>query len=367
MKSSNKYTIFVLSFVLLSLVLTDTRKKKIKAESKYFGEVISGPYKRSYGIDFIPLASFSYCSLEQMKTDECCSNSLPLDFTLEMAEQVPQDNYTFAVLKNDVKRQIVISLTGTKEYQQLAKQGYNSNLVSFGDPKYRMNILSYFNTIFTQVKQKLKPKLLELNSKYPTYQYIFTGHSLGGAMSSIFALDSAMEKYVNVSANSPVLLNYASPRVGNYVFASYVMKHVPVIYRIVRQGDPVVSVPPCSTSLFSIFSKCNNKLGFNGFSKNGRVFNYNTVPNDNGYWHIGGLINYTNDMKSFTDCGKEFSENHPNSKCVSNPKLSVSDHTSYLDKSVSGVCQGARRYLLSKRVLKQFKRKGMKKTKLRQF
>jgi hypothetical protein len=360
MKSCNKYTIFVLIFVLLSLVLTETRKKKIKAKTNDFREVIKGPYQQSYGKEFIPLASFSYCSLTQMKTDECCSNSLPLDFKVEMAEQVSQDNYTFAVLKNDVRKQIVISLTGTKQYQQLAKQGYNSNLVSFGDPKYKMNILSYFNTIYTQVKEKLKPKLLQLKSKHPTYQYIFTGHSLGGAMSTIFALDSALEGYVNVNYNSPALINYASPRVGNYVFASYVMKHVPVIYRIVRQGDPVVSVPPCSTSLFSIFSKCKNKLGYSGFKNNEKVFNYQTVPDDNGYWHIGGLINYTNDMSSFTDCGKEFSENHPNSKCNLNPKLSVTDHTSYLDQQVSGVCQGARRYLLSKRVLKQFKRKTMK-------
>jgi hypothetical protein len=317
--------------------------------------IISGKYKKEYGKEFITLASFSYCSYRQMYNGFCCRNALPKHYKLAFVGKIKQDNYTFAILVSPKLKRIVISLTGSKQYQQLAKQGYNSNSVSFGDPKYRMFILSNFNTIFTQVKEKLKPELLKLKSKYSTYQYIFTGHSLGGAMSTIFALDSVMEKYVKVSSNSPVLINYASPRVGNYVFASYVMKHVPVIYRIVRQGDPVVSVPPCNTSILNVYSKCKNNLGLKSFKNNGNVFKTNTVTEDKGFWHIGGLINYTNKMTKFTDCGKNFSENHPKKECNSNSVLNEINHTSYFDKTVYGVCQGARRFLLSSKLLKNLK------------
>jgi hypothetical protein len=330
-------------------------KNKLKSNYKIQSNIISGKYKKEYGTEFIPLASFSYCSYRQMYNGFCCRNALPKHYKIGFVGEIIQDKYTFAILVSQKLKRVVISLSGTKDYQQLAKQGLNSNLVSFGDPKYKMYILSYFNTIYTQVKEKLKPELLKIKSKYFTYQYIFTGHGLGGAMSTIFALDSAMEKYVNVSANSPVLLNYASPRVGNYIFASYVMKRVPRVYRIVREGDPIISVPPCSNSILNIYSKCKNKLRLKSFKNNGIIFKPKSVPEDKGFWHIGGLINYTNDMSKFTDCGKIYSENHPKKECNLKPLMNVSNHASYLDKTVYGVCQGARRYLLSSKLLKKLK------------
>ena len=110
--------------------------------------------------------------------------------------------------------------------------------------------------------------MLTLKSKYPNYQYIFTGHSLRAAMATIFALDSVLEGYVTQTLTSPALITYASPRVGNIYLAHNVMLRVPVIFRIVRSGDPVTHVPPCSL----IFS-CKNSLNLNKFQKNDKKIN----------------------------------------------------------------------------------------------
>jgi hypothetical protein len=231
-----------------------------------------------------------------------------------------------------------------------------------------MYISKYFNTVYTQVKEVLVPKLKELLAKYPKYQYIFTGHSLGGAMSTIFSLDAVLDKYVYVKDGfSPVLLNYASPRVGNFVFAAYVMKYVPIIYRIVRTGDPVVSIPPCGGLLTAIMSvavstKCTNGLGLENFSDISKAF-VSSIPVDKKYWHTAGMINYSNDMKKFIDCGKIWSENSTIDGCTLAPSMSVENHTNYLAQIVSGICQGASKYFFRKKVLKKLQKKNVKKQK----
>jgi hypothetical protein len=318
--------------------------------SKFKQAPITGLYKIQVGKDFIPLSSFSYCTEAQMTGGTCCENSLSKDYVLQLAATIKQDDFTYAILKNDKLKQIVITLTGTKKNIQLVKEAWYSNTVLLGDASKKMFISEYFFTVFTQAKVKIKPTLVDLNKRFPGYQNIFTGHSLGAAMATIFALDSVLDGYVTKTDSSPALINYASPRVGNYIFASQVMLNVPVIYRLVRDGDPVVSIPPCS-----YITRCSNKLGLENFT--GRLADVTgpTIPEDKGYWHIAGLILYDNSMTTFTDCGRVWSENNTDAKCVTSPTLSVDSHTYYLTKSVSGVCQGARKYLFSKKVLKQFK------------
>jgi hypothetical protein len=337
--------------------------ERSKRRSKVKQAAITAPYTRQIGKDFIPLASFSYCTETQMANGKCCENSLPKDYIVDLSGKVVQDDYTFAILRSDVKQRVVISLTGTKANTQLLKEAWYSNSVVFGDPAKKMYISNYFKVVFDQVKAVIKPKLLLLKKAYPAYQYIFTGHSLGGAMSTIFAVDSVLDGYVAKTATSPALINFASPRVGNFVFASYVMLNVPVIFRVVRDGDPVVSIPPCSYVM-----KCSNGLGKEKFSNLLSDISGPAIPDDKGFWHIAGIIMYKNDMSEFEDCGRVWSENNANPKCVSKFSLGAENHTSYLMQSVSGVCQGAAKYLFSKKYLKQYlkaqKMKNLKKKKV---
>jgi hypothetical protein len=67
-----------------------------------------------------------------------------------------------------------------------------------------------------------------------------TGHSLGAALATLLALDVAL----NTSCSSPTSYTYASPRVGDHIFASAYNSVVPCTYRIANRQDIVPQVPP---------------------------------------------------------------------------------------------------------------------------
>ncbi len=72
---------------------------------------------------------------------------------------------------------------------------------------YTAEQASYAN-ILSQVKS--------LRSKYPTYQVVVTGHSLGAALATLTSIDLIHSGISNVR-----MFNYGSPRVGNTAFANY--------------------------------------------------------------------------------------------------------------------------------------------------
>lgn len=80
-----------------------------------------------------------------------------------------------------------------------------------------------------------------LRSKYPGYQTVATGHSLGGALATLCA--AQMKKVA--PAESVYLFTYGSPRVGDDGFAAFVdktfgWKH----YRVTHLNDPIPRLPP---------------------------------------------------------------------------------------------------------------------------
>jgi len=301
---------------------------------------------------FITFASYSYCSEDDMKNGKCCSNKLDKDWALVLSDTLKQDKYTYGILLNEKKKRIVVSMTGTKTNSQLLKEGLFSDMVPFGEKKDKMFISHYFNMIFQESKDKIKSKLEELKIKCPDCQIFFTGHSLGAAMATILSLDGIMSGYVTKTKTSPVLITYASPRAGNFLFAKRVTDQVPIHYRIARSGDPVTHVPPCG-----IVGKCKNSHG------DKLTADISEIKEDKTYWHPGGLILYDSDMNNYEICGKDYSENHPEKKCQIDKSMSVEKHTVYLGKSVGNFCAGAARYLMTKKRYQQYKKSLRRKLK----
>lgn len=74
----------------------------------------------------------------------------------------------------------------------------------------------------------------------PHKQVVFTGHSLGGALAALAALDTAY----NVPGKVVSCYTYGSPKVGNDSFVKNYNKRVPNTYRCVNGNDMVPSAPP---------------------------------------------------------------------------------------------------------------------------
>ena len=106
--------------------------------------------------------------------------------------------------------------------------------------------MKYFAEIYFELEKKNFNGILKrILTPYAGYQVIFLGHSLGGAMASIMALDAVLSKSIVKTKTSPMILTYGQPRTGNDIFANEVMKNIPIVFRVVREGDLVPNAPTC--------------------------------------------------------------------------------------------------------------------------
>jgi len=93
-------------------------------------------------------------------------------------------------------------------------------------------------TVYTRIREQLLPVVFLLQSKFPSYYIVTTGHSLGAALSILTAIDLVQQGYEEVE-----VWNFGCTRVGNEYFASYFDEFVPKTRRIVNQRDIVAHYP----------------------------------------------------------------------------------------------------------------------------
>ncbi|KAK7724966.1 hypothetical protein SLS63_008368 [Diaporthe eres] len=75
-------------------------------------------------------------------------------------------------------------------------------------------------------------------AEYPGYTLVVTGHSLGGAVGTLAAIELRNLGY------ACDLYTYGSPRVGNLALVKYVTNQVGAEYRATHFDDPVPRLPP---------------------------------------------------------------------------------------------------------------------------
>ena len=105
--------------------------------------------------------------------------------------------------------------------------------------QYGLVHAGYLNLMRRQISSLLLNAVNRLDPNVPCY---VTGHSLGGAVATL----AAMEIALNVPQIRPQLqlYTYASPRIGDRAFAQAHSQLIPNSYRIVNLSDSVPLVPP---------------------------------------------------------------------------------------------------------------------------
>jgi len=144
------------------------------------------------------------------------------------------------ILKNDQAKEIIISFRGTVPSDV-------NNLLEDADIKWtkvsslctKCKVSSGFYKAYMSLRDQIFDdfKSLYSQSKYHDYNIKITGHSLGGAMATIFAMYMVNQKYTFT------LITFGCPRVGNREFAQAVDHDIPHNYRNVFQWDVVPQVP----------------------------------------------------------------------------------------------------------------------------
>jgi triacylglycerol lipase len=135
------------------------------------------------------------------------------------------------------KREIIISFRGTEDITDFFK---DVELIQVNFP-FVPHVGKTHNG-FTKVYRKLVRNnvidtLVKLSNKKKLY---ITGHSLGGALATLCALDVA----VNTKFKAPILYTFGSPRVGNATFVSSFNSIIEESIRVENAYDMIPRFPP---------------------------------------------------------------------------------------------------------------------------
>ncbi len=94
---------------------------------------------------------------------------------------------------------------------------------------------------FTSIYASARGQIMSALKRLPVDKTLFiTGHSLGGALATLCAVDVA----ANTDHQSPHVFTYGSPRVGDPDFAKAFAKYVRSSFRIANLFDVVTHAPP---------------------------------------------------------------------------------------------------------------------------
>lgn len=95
-----------------------------------------------------------------------------------------------------------------------------------------------FHFAYKVVEKELLETVGPLLNKYPNASIIVSGHSLGGAMATISALELQLQ-FNKVSA----LYAFGCPRVGNIHFSQFLKLKIPERYRPIHNKDLFAHLP----------------------------------------------------------------------------------------------------------------------------
>ncbi|MFX0116099.1 MAG: lipase family protein [Candidatus Hodarchaeota archaeon] len=157
---------------------------------------------------------------------------------------------------HDSRNEIVVVFRGTEiKWRDLLTDAkflasgytYSSGIKGFfGRIFLRKRVHSGFLKAYRSVRSTMHEKVLEYVSGRPNDAKVFvTGHSLGGALATLCALD-LQEMFIkkNLDEIPITIYTFGSPRVGTKRFANYFNTKIPDSWRITNNEDIIPTVPP---------------------------------------------------------------------------------------------------------------------------
>lgn len=278
--------------------------------------------------------TMGYCTESNFRQGKCCASMFGKGKPWELVDAgAPEDDSlnSYLFFKSDKYKKVVFTFPGTKIVKQFLEELSGTKLVSLHQDFDGIGVNKYFNNKAKNLFKFIIEKNGKEIKKYSDYQFIFTGHSLGGSIATIIAYLMLEEKFIDYKLNEPVLYTIGQPRTGNPVFGVYIMNKVPHVFRIARKGDIVTSFPLCKLNILNF--KCNgfyrDSFGTIQELDNDYVFKKKPKPNG-GYWHLGGLYVMNEKMDTFEECDYDKGENI-GGNCSYKPKVNLERHLFYFD------------------------------------
>ncbi|KAE8648243.1 uncharacterized protein LOC101204368 isoform X1 [Cucumis sativus] len=162
-----------------------------------------------------------------------------------------------AIWRDFMRRKLVVAFRGTEQSRwkdlrtdlMLVPAGLNPERIS-GDFNEEIQVHSGFLSAYDSVRMRiisLIKKAIYYNddrAEPPVKWHVYvTGHSLGGALATLLALELSSSQLARHEAITVTMYNFGSPRVGNRQFAEIYNKKVKDSWRVVNHRDIIPTVP----------------------------------------------------------------------------------------------------------------------------
>lgn len=160
--------------------------------------------------------------------------------TLIESQDEGQTDTQAAVLEDSATKTLYLVFRGTeKGIDWINNFQFRQQIYPYGDES---TTAVRFHRGFMEAYFAVRDRLLEVVRNYPDYAITATGHSLGGALATIAALD-LQYNITQQTGQSINVYTYGSPRVGNEALVESFQRRVPDSHRFVYGWDIVTRVP----------------------------------------------------------------------------------------------------------------------------
>ncbi|KAJ3414304.1 hypothetical protein HDV05_006753 [Chytridiales sp. JEL 0842] len=196
---------------------------------------------------FAGYAAVAYCSADAIRRWDCvkCKDERLGGTTGAQFFEAGITGMQGFVATNDNLKTIIVSFRGS---QNILNWINNLNFLKTdlnlpGAPG-DVDIHSGFWNVWRSVSRQVQAQLNSALAANPSYTVTFTGHSLGGAVATVAALDVASPGGL-VPPNRVLIYTHGAPRVGNDPFYLYLKSFgFQNVYRGVNYNDIVPHLPP---------------------------------------------------------------------------------------------------------------------------
>lgn len=162
-----------------------------------------------------------------------------------------------AIWRDVARKRLVVAFRGTEQSKwkdlitdlMLVPAGLNPERIG-GEFKQEVQVHSGFLSAYDSVRMRIISliKLLigymeDAAQSLHKWNVYVTGHSLGGALATLLALELASSQLAKHGVISVTMYNFGSPRVGNKRFADIYNEKVKDSWRVVNHRDIIPTVP----------------------------------------------------------------------------------------------------------------------------
>eukprot|EP01116_Phalansterium_solitarium_P025460 TRINITY_DN9753_c0_g1_i1.p1 TRINITY_DN9753_c0_g1~~TRINITY_DN9753_c0_g1_i1.p1 ORF type:complete len:332 (+),score=58.81 TRINITY_DN9753_c0_g1_i1:108-1103(+) len=201
-----------------------------------------GPYAFSLAQHYVLYSFAAYCdplSIMQWRCQYCVAPGLE---TPAVKFLLSNETYNVFGWAGSLSDQVIISFRGTEpdSLDNWIEDLKTATMRPYPDVPNAL-VHDGFYEAYKAVRDQVRvaAKLLQLQN--PNKPMVITGHSLGGALAQLCAVDLVQS---GVVAGPVYIWNFGQPRVGNAVFAKFASSVVQHVYRTINMDDIVPHLPP---------------------------------------------------------------------------------------------------------------------------